>query len=1011
MNRGLRLVAIALLALAAPLAAQERAPHDGGRIPSLGQPGYWKWMAGAAMGAGQVGGDAELTSELRATVNRDLGNPVIGLASFQFEGYGGTRDGEFDGGARARLVFPFTRLGLGVDHNLAVERTQFVLSLTHPVRRSGLFTDGSVLRLDWAPAGAGALALGFEKPIQRRIPPGATRPGRDHARLSARRGDAVPVPSDPAVRDALAEARGAARFIGTYTVPWLDHPTADRPKAERAVVARIDELKAGLAGGAPGAPRTLDTEVRRFHAALERAFTGAVGDATLGAAVAGRARSVLLDEVLLPYDRLIGQYRREDSTHGLALRARGILLRWLHTESGVPRERIDPALGVFAAVLGMVEEERAAARARWRDPRNVWLPLQFALLPEEHDTQQELDALVERATGERFSDGNFVSWVINEQFQLHFARTVRQAEEYHVLWIHDVRGMDDGLDPDELSFRQVVRTYLGTLTARVRAYDRTGRIPAYLILLDEWFYQVRKTRPWMDLLEDPLGHALEVPAEFAAWKDTLRAAQAELRAAIRDSRLLQAQRAEYGDDWLRDLVKVHVNITNAADHTFWSRHLARGVPVPDNMLRDHRKLVFYDITEDDPYRGEAIYTGAGIGEHYANLSWEDRALLVSGPAALGLKTAARELLLGQGVRPDRIPHPLRAKPLAADYYARVRAATQAERRSLRAVGLQNATGFGEKGVNVGKAVLYTLMPSGSVIKVPDSLWNSPFWASALAGCALRGSKVLVIAPALANAPAPAFGSMEHSYEMLWRLLSVHRRMAPELAERGGALRVGMYASTFEVTDILGKVRAVRQVFDGEPWLRDFFGFPPNIYPELDDLARRLEALGKVPVEPGEYEYERTPKLHLKANAFASREAWQLMTRPEWVQMTWEFILQRIAQVQTRREGLRTLEPQEPLLDVGDGTVQRWFEALPSADRERVVFYTVVGSHNQNARSFVMDGEAALVMSGWPAVIPYIDLISLVGQSRWLDGPEELAALLPPQGSFATKLSHWFRLAF
>ena len=52
-------------------------------------------------------------------------------------------------------------------------------------------------------------------------------------------------------------------------------------------------------------------------------------------------------------------------------------------------------------------------------------------------------------------------------------------------------------------------------------------------------------------------------------------------------------------------------------------------------MRDHRKVVFYDISEDDPYRGEAIFTGAGIGEHYANLSWEDRSLLLRGPAALG----------------------------------------------------------------------------------------------------------------------------------------------------------------------------------------------------------------------------------------------------------------------------------------------------------------------------------------------------------------------------------------
>ncbi len=66
-----------------------------------------------------------------------------------------------------------------------------------------------------------------------------------------------------------------------------------------------------------------------------------------------------------------------------------------------------------------------------------------------------------------------------------------------------------------------------------------------------------------------------------------------------------------------------------------------------------------------------MYTGMGIGEHYAGRNWEDRAIILQGPAALGLSTAARHLLEQQGFRPEEMPFPLRPAPVAADTAARI----------------------------------------------------------------------------------------------------------------------------------------------------------------------------------------------------------------------------------------------------------------------------------------------------------------------------------------------------
>jgi hypothetical protein len=72
---------------------------------------------------------------------------------------------------------------------------------------------------------------------------------------------------------------------------------------------------------------------------------------------------------------------------------------------------------------------------------------------------------------------------------------------------------------------------------------------------------------------------------------------------------------------------------------------------------------------------------------------------------------------------------------------------------------------------------------------------------------------------------------------------------------------------------------------------------------------------------------------------------------------------------------------------------------------------MLGSHNQNDRSFVSDGEDAIILSHWPAVIPYLDLISIIGQSRWIDDPKELDAFLPQHSDVVVRLAHWFKVIF
>src|SRR5207249_3808120 len=141
-------------------------------------------------------------------------------------------------------------------------------------------------------------------------------------------------------------------------------------------------------------------------------------------------------------------------------------------------------------------------------------------------------------------------------------RTIRRARDYHVLWIHDIKGGPNPNEPDTISSYVVNNGYLFALTRAVREFDATGRIPTFLIFLDEWYYELANGRFWLELLQDPLNRDLHFGPKASAVERRTKVALDELRAAVAASPALQAEAAKRGKGWLRNLVSVHVNITN-----------------------------------------------------------------------------------------------------------------------------------------------------------------------------------------------------------------------------------------------------------------------------------------------------------------------------------------------------------------------------------------------------------------------------------------------------------------
>lgn len=982
-------------------------PWAGGFTASLGQPGRTRLYSGGTFGLDwRSDYTTAPVSYVKLGVVRDLGNPVLGLIAASVEAYGGMRSDEGDGGLRAMLHVPILRSSLGVDYNLRDERVGIMVGFDMPVRRGGVFRGGTLLRWEWTSPPLSAFRASVLVPL-RRPSAGKTRPVETRADVSVHFDRPEPIPGAfPELDSVMRQIRQAVAHVQRLVVPPIER---SGPTPHAALAPLLAELRdRPPLGGTAGPGLDVDGFLHRYHLALEHAFSIAAGGEDLapgattpqGRAMADSARRVLREQLLYPYDRLLGQWKMKTTLAGLATHARGNFARSVVAGTALPAEREAALHFVFEQLLDAILDAERAALRDWGDSRLVWLPLQLALRPAEHDTQAELDAIVEAVVGVRFTDGNQVGYVINGEFQQELVRTILRAEDYHVLWIHDFRGQDGSGIPDTVSYHLVLDAYYQALIERIREYDTRARIPTYMIFVDQHYYELNHGRYWLDLLEDPLGRIPRLPAHLAGFESALRQRQAELRAAIDGSRLLQAETRQYSSEWLRNLVKVHVSVTNPADQSFWSRQVVPLIGVPDNIMRDHRKIAFYDITEEDPSRGLAIYTGMGIGEHYVGQSWEDRSIMVQGPAVLSLKAQARALLESQGLTGNRIPYVLRARQPGPGRRGAVSLAISRARdigsRDQRAVELHNGTGFHDKQVSVAKAVLYGLMPAGAVILAPDPLWGSSVYAALLAGSAFRGCRVLLMAPSLEAAPASNWPSMAVAHEIFARLIVLQQELGRELEESGGRLKTGLYNPDVGVDAALDRLELAYTNGRRTPFLRRLL----PVHEQVDSLVVRLLRERRAAPRTGP---RVRPRLHLKATFLASREGWDsLVARPEMASLFGTYLSPFLDPGGDSRAHAEDLSARSEALDA------TFRASRPPAERERILYFLLIGSANQDYRSMLLDGEASMLLSGWSGIVALIDFILITSLSVWIDDLETLDALLPAPSGFRRGVARWIR---
>ena len=951
---------------------------------SLGQPqrprGRWGLLAGYSWERG-----AEAT---RIYGNLQTAAPFLSSLDLTAEGAFGNSGSSVDGAIGAYIGIPWFKLG--VEYSFLDRSLPFGMTLEFALKRGGLLRSGDMLRIDYRPArqevmvGA-SLRFPFQdyrmsRPRSREI---------EIPRVQA--GSAPTVLADPTTLS--TELEGHLRRIDDAMV-WMDRlltprfePGEEFEASARPLLQHVSEKR-----------RSFLVEDSAYHAGLDMAFGVVLGrDTAAGRLLAREAERILYDEMLVPYNRLFGQQKSPSDAGRLAEFARlefeATLQEW-PLLAGLPPQRASrvrlEASEIFRRLTDNVTAASIAATARWRERvllwtrfgELAWLPLNYGLRREDYDTQAEWDAVLGHLTERPFTTGNTVKYLMFEQFHLELKRMIRETERYQVTVVHDFRGVVPGGEPDIYGWDMVVDGYIEAFIRAIARLDAgtLEALPQFFLMLDEHYYRYNDSRGIMTYIGN-LWDPREPPIDDREVRVQVASAQRRLREAVEGSPAL----AGLPPGTLRGLLAVHVNITNRFDPTF----------IGDNLMRDHRKLAMRDVFEEDPESGVAIFTGQGIGAHYNGSGWEDRSILVQGQSLVQLKSEIRNLLFRQGVEPQEIPLLLQPRDFPPDYADRCE--RLAEKGWTTPVSIMmNQTGYGAKRASVVKAATYNLAPPGSRILSFDSLWLSEFWAGMFVGASLRGVGMFPVAPAPVSAPSAAGATLYFLRENVDVMFRAQEYFGPAIEQSGGMLRVGLYAEDVPVDDLRRRISIFIEGRERDRFVREIFQLDPYVAEVLRAIA---EGFNEVPLVA--LRLRAHPLLHLKNQLFGTREAFRIVSLPEWLP-----VLRAHMEIRRRQlNGEETMGLIPSLMEErADSTSANLLEAHEAAVRQadprganRSIWTWTIGSMNQDHRSLALDGEALVAVSSNGALVSFIDFMFIMAIAEWPETREEFDALFPPDG--------------
>jgi hypothetical protein len=290
-----------------------------------------------------------------------------------------------------------------------------------------------------------------------------------------------------------------------------------------------------------------------------------------------------------------------------------------------------------------------------------------------------------------------------------------------------------------------------------------------------------------------------------------------------------------------------------------------------------------------------------------------------------------------------------------------------------------------------KAAIYNLAPPLSVILSYDSLWISEYWSAMFVGAALRGVRVFPLGPTDKNAPSSAPPTLYYLHRNLEMLLRAQIYFDEEIERAGGMMRIGLYANDVPTDDLGKRIAAFVKGRENYPFLKELFPFHPSIESLL------MQSLGEYEqISITELHLRPRPLLHLKNQLFGTREAFEVVRLREWNEILVRHIRIRERQLQEKKtEGVTPKVLSSAAGANLDHALRSFLKEDSPGSEERVILTFTIGSHNQNPRSMVLDGEVLVAVSGINSFVSAIDFMFIMGVSSWPRSLEEYNDLFPP----------------
>ena len=209
------------------------------------------------------------------------------------------------------------------------------------------------------------------------------------------------------------------------------------------------------------------------------------------------------------------------------------------------------------------------------------------------------------------------------------------------------------------------------------------------------------------------------------------------------------------------------------------------------------------------------------------------------------------------------------------------------------------------------------------------------------------------------------------------------------------LKVGVYTRNSDVSNISEKLRESAEGLRRYPFLKEVFPFDDDVYTVLQEFPDELDAYG---IEPSYYTEDmekRKPKLHLKTNFFASGQLRELLSWQGWDEIL-DFYLRHRTNLTAREAGdVDVKDIPEELREAAESLLESYSASLSEEEKDRVIYYLIVGSQNQDYRGMIMDGEVACVVAGHHSLVALVDLFFMMSLTTWVEDIETLDKVLPP----------------